>query len=32
MVYDKGQGTDTTGKSVGTIAHTRGDDHLDADH
>ena len=24
MVYDKGQGTDTTGKSVGTIAHTRG--------
>lgn len=24
MVYDKGQGTDTTGNSVGTIAHTRG--------
>ena len=24
MVYDKGQGTDITGKSVGTIAHTRG--------
>ncbi len=24
MVYDKGQGTDSTGKSVGTIAHTRG--------
>ncbi len=24
MVYDKGQGTDTTGNSVGTLAHTRG--------
>lgn len=24
MVYDKGQGSDATGNSVGTIAHTRG--------
>lgn len=24
MVYDKGQGTDTTGNSFGTLAHTRG--------
>lgn len=23
-IYDKGQGTDSTGKSLGTIAHTRG--------